>query len=121
MWKTSFDSVYIEAHREFGFRAYADEISYIAQTLLPGPSDVQSIGKDSKQVDFSRWYILDDQSLFGVNKPPMIANLGSRVTDIGDWESHGEELVSRPLPGISASFDDIRQHLSALRSTISSR
>lgn len=112
---------YAEAHREFGFRAYADEISYIAQSLLPGPPDVQSIRKDGKRVDFSRWYISDDPSLLGVDKPTIIANFGSQVTDVDKWDSHGVELVSRPLPATSASFDEIKQYLDPLKGTASSR
>lgn len=112
---------YVEAHREFGFRAYADEISYIAQALLPGPPDVQSIRKDGKRVDFSRWYISDDPSLLGVDKPTIIANFGNRVIDVDKWDSHGVELVSRPLPATSESFEEIQQHLEPLSGTASSR
>lgn len=112
---------YIDAYREFGFRAYADEINYIAQSLLPGPPDVQSIRKDGKRVDFSRWYISDDQSLLGVDKPTLIEKLGGRATDIDNWDSHGVELVSRPLPATSTSFEEIQKHLEPLRGTTSSR
>lgn len=112
---------YVEAHKEFGFRAYADEISYVAQALLPGPPDVQSIRKDGKRVDFSRWYISDDPSLLGVDKPTMISSFGSRVPDVDKWDSHGVELVSRPLPATSESFDEIKQHLEPLKGTASSQ
>lgn len=112
---------YIDAHREFGFRAYADEISYVAQSLLPGPPDVQSIRRHGKRVDFSRWHVSDDRSLLGVDKPTLIENLGDRVTNINNWDSHGVELVSRPLPATSTSFDEIQQHLEPLRGTASSR
>ncbi|MCJ1342003.1 hypothetical protein MMC31_000183 [Peltigera leucophlebia] len=112
---------YVEAHKEFGFRAYADEISYVAQTLLPGPPDVQSIRKDGKRVEFSRWYISDDRSLLGVDKPTIIANFGSRILHVDKWDTHGVELVSRPLSATSESFDEIKQHLEPLRGTASSR
>lgn len=112
---------YVDAHREFGFRAYADEISHIAQTLLPGPPDVQSIRKDGKRVEFSRWYISDDSSLLGVDKQTLIENLGCRVTDVDNWDSHGVELVSRPLPATSTSFEEIQQYLEPLRGTAFSR
>lgn len=111
---------YMDAHREFGFRAYADEISYVAQSLLPGPPDVQSIRKDGKRVDFSNWHVSDDASLVGVDKPTLIENLGGRVTDIDNWDSHGVELVSRPLPATSTSFEEIQQYLEPLRETASS-
>lgn len=112
---------YVNAHREFGFRAYEDEISYVAQSLLPGPPDVQSIRKDGKRVDFSRWYISDDASLLGVDKSTLIENLGGRVKNIDNWDSHGVELVSRLLPATSTSFEEIGQHLEPLRGTASSR
>lgn len=112
---------YIDAHREFGFRAYADEISYVAQSLLPGPPDVQSIRRYGKRVDFSSWHVSDDRSLLGVDKPTLIENLGGRVTNIDNWDSHGVELVSRPLPATSTSFEEIQQHLEPLRGTASSR
>lgn len=105
---------YIEAHMGFGLRAYADGVSYIAQTLLPGPSDVQGIRKDGKRAEFLRWYNQDDQSLVEVDKSTMIANLGSRVTNIENWDSHGVKFVFRALSGTSASF-------SPLRGTASSR
>lgn len=112
---------YLEAHREFGFRAYADEVSYIAQALLTGPPDVQSICKDGKRVDVSRRYLSDDQSLLRVDKSTILASLGNRVIDVDNWASHGVELVSRPLPATLASFDEIQQHLDPLRGTDSSR
>lgn len=112
---------YVDAHREFGFRAYADEISHVAQSLLPGSPDVQSIRKDGKRVDFSKWYISDDPSLLGVDKPTLIEKLGSRATDIDNWDSHGVELVSRPLPATSTSFEEIKLHLEPLRGTTTSR
>lgn len=112
---------YMDAHMEFGFRAYADEISYVAQSLLPGPPDVQSIRKDGKRVYFSNWHVSDDASLVGVDKPTLIEKLGGRVTDIDNWDSHGVELVSRPLPATSTSFEEIQQYLERLRGTASSR
>ncbi len=66
---------YEDAHRALGFRAYDDEVSNIAQALLPGPPDVQSMRKDGKRVDFSKWHVTDDE------KPP-----GGRS---GDNESQG--------------------------------
>lgn len=98
----------------FGLQVYADGVSYIAQNLLPRPPDVQSIRKDGKRADFLRWYNQDDQSLVGVDKSTMIANLGSRVTNIDNWDAHGVKFVFRPLSGTSTS-------LSPLRGTASSR
>lgn len=111
---------YVDCHRDFGFRPYSDEIVHVAQTLLPGPPDVQSFRQQGKRMDFARWHLSEDASLLGVDKATMVAELRDRIGDANDWDSHGIELVSRILPPTQASYDEIAQHLAALRGMSSS-
>ncbi len=111
---------YEDTHRELGFRPYADEVSHIAQQLLPGPPDVQSIRMDGKRAEFSTWYVSDDLSLMGVEKETMKAEVGDRITDVNSWDTHGVELVSRVLRPTEASFNEIKDHLEHLKGTESS-
>ena len=108
---------YTVCHREFGFRPYMDEIIHITQALLPGPPEVHSLRKKGKRMDFSKWHLSEDASLVGVDKKTMQAQLGDRIVDVEEWDSHGIELVSRVLPTTSASFDEIENHLKILRGT----
>lgn len=111
---------YVDCHRKFGFRPYLDEIVHVAQALLPGPPDVQSLRNQGKRGEFSKWYLTEDASLLGVDKETLRAKLGERITDVNQWDSHGIELVSRILPLTPASFAEITNHLTLLRGTASS-
>lgn len=110
---------YVDCHRKFGFRPYSDEIAHVAQALLPGPPDVQSLRKQGKRMDFSKWHISEDASLLGVEKDCMRAKLGGRITDVEQWDSHGIELVSRVLSLTDDSFAEITDYLTILHGTTS--
>lgn len=111
---------YVECHHKYGFRPYSDEIVHVAQALLPGPPDVQSLRKHGKRMDFSKWHLSEDASLLGVDKETMRAKLGGRITDVEQWDSHGIELVSRILTPTPASFAEITENLTILHGTPSS-
>ncbi|MCJ1262696.1 hypothetical protein MMC22_002566 [Lobaria immixta] len=111
---------YAECRSEYGFRPYSDEIVHVAQALLPGPPDVQSLRKQGKRMDFTKWHLSEDASLLGVDKATMRAKLGERVEAVEQWDSHGVELVSRILPLTPASFAEITHHLTILRGTATS-
>ncbi|MCJ1264982.1 hypothetical protein MMC22_004857 [Lobaria immixta] len=108
---------YTECHSEYSFRPYWDEIVHVVQALLPGPLEVQSLRKQGKRMDFTKWHLSEDASLLGVDKATMQAKLGRRVKAAEQWDSHGVELVSRIFPLTPTSFAEITHYLTILRGT----
>ena len=106
---------------KFGCRPYADEILHIALPLLPPNTDFQSLVYQGKRDTFSQWHVCEDTSIMGVDKETLVARLGDRIDDVGTWDSHGLELVSRILEPSPAAFAEISSYLTSLRGNAASR
>jgi hypothetical protein len=107
--------------QKYGCRPYADEILHVALPLLPPNTDFQSLVYDGKRTTFSQWHVCEDTSIMGVDQKTLLAELGDRIDAVGNWDSHGLELVSRILEPSPAAFQEIATYLSALRGTSASR
>lgn len=110
-----------ERRAKFGYRPYLDEILHVAKELLPEETDTQSLVYQGKRQDFAQWHISEDTSIMGVSKADLLAQLGDRITNPTEWDSHSLELVSRVLPPTPDAFAETTQYLSALRGTASSQ
>lgn len=106
---------------KFGCRPYADEILHVALPLLPPSTDFQSLVYSGKRETFSQWHVCEDTSIMGASQKVLLAELGDRIDDIGSWDSHGLELVSRILEPSPAAFEEITSYLTALRGNSASR
>ncbi len=107
--------LYADCHREFGFRPYADEISHIAQTLLPGPPKVYNPRTQGSITEFSTWQVSDNPSLFGADKNTIKSKVGERFIDEISWDTHGIVLISpRTLAPNMTGFYEIADYLSEL-------
>lgn len=106
---------------KYGCRPYADEILHVALPLLPPNTDFQSIVYQGKRDTFSQWHVCEDTSIMGVDKKTLVAELGDRIDEIGTWDSHGLELVSRILEPSPAAFQEISDYLTSLRGNAASR
>jgi len=111
---------YESARQELGYRPYGDEILQLAQGVLGPNVDVHNARE--KRQDFNRWHLTVDTSLVGATKEELQSNLGDRIADsVDNWDSSGLELVSRILPPIEESFDEISRYLDLLKGSSESR
>lgn len=106
-----------ERRAEVGYRPYVDEILHVAKELLPEGTDTQSLIYQGKRQNFAQWHISEDTSIMGVSKADLLAQLGDRIQNPNEWDSHSLELVSRVLSPTRDAFSEITQYLSALRGT----
>lgn len=105
---------------KFGCRPYVDEILHVALPLLPPNTDFHSLLYSGKRDTFSRWHVCEDTSIMGVSQKTLLANFGDRIDEIGTWDSHGLELVSRILEPSPAAFEEIATYLTSLRGNAAS-
>lgn len=112
---------FFQAHLEkYTYRGYAGEIMTLAQSLLPANVRAND-DADPQDGNYLSWYLTHDTSLVGASEEELATHLqhsGRNIlpTELKNWNSHPIELVTRVLPFVPSSFDEIGRHLAPLHS-----